>query len=142
MQENMLGRIAVRDVNLCVGCQCCMFACSRRFGEAGLGRSAIRVRSAGGVERGFIVVVCRGCTDPSCMKVCPTDALAKRKDGGVILDQRRCIGCGSCVEACTLGAIFWDEQKNKPLVCVHCGQCVQHCVYDVLKMDSAGAGDT
>jgi len=134
-----LGRISVRDVNLCVGCQSCMFACSRRFGEAGLGRSTIHVSSAGGVERGFIVVVCRGCADPPCMRVCPTDALEKRADGGVILDPKKCIGCRSCAETCTLGAIFWDEENNKPLICVHCGLCVQHCPYNVLKIEPTRA---
>jgi len=112
-----------------------MFACARRFGEAGLERSAISIRSAGGVERGFIVVVCRGCSNPPCMKVCPTDALKARACGGVILDQKNCIGCGNCVDACTLGAIFWDDEKNKPLICVHCGMCVEHCAYDVLKIE-------
>jgi Fe-S-cluster-containing dehydrogenase component len=112
-----------------------MFACARRYGEAGLERSAIRVRSAGGVERGFVVVVCRGCDDPPCTKVCPTEALNARAHGGVVLDQKKCIGCGNCVGACTLGAIFWDEEKNKPLMCIHCGLCVQHCPYDVLKIE-------
>ena len=138
MQRVLQGRISVRDVNLCVGCQCCMFACARRFGEAGLGRSAIQVKSAGGVERGFIVIVCRGCTDPACLKSCPTDALSKRARGGVILDQKKCIGCGNCIDACTLRAIFWDEEKNKPIVCTHCGLCVQHCPFDVLKIEPAG----
>jgi Fe-S-cluster-containing dehydrogenase component len=135
LSGRVIGRISVRDVNLCVGCQCCMFACSRRFGDAGLGRSAIHVGSAGGVERGFIVYVCRGCPDPPCMKVCPTDALVKRPHGGVILERSRCIGCGSCVEACTLRAIFWDREKNKPIICVHCGICVSHCPYGVLKIE-------
>jgi Fe-S-cluster-containing dehydrogenase component len=128
-------RLFVLDVDLCVGCQCCMFACSRRFGEAGLAKSAIHVRSAGGVERGYVVIVCRACDDPPCMKVCPTEALEKRAEGGgVILNMDRCIGCGNCVEACTIGAIFWDEEMNKPTICVHCGLCVGFCPYHVLEL--------
>ncbi|MCX8176661.1 MAG: [Fe-S]-binding protein, partial [Candidatus Bathyarchaeota archaeon] len=64
-------RLVSVDVDLCVGCQCCMFACNRRFGEAGISKSAIRVVSAGGVERGFVVIVCRACLDPPCARVCP-----------------------------------------------------------------------
>ncbi|MHC1586215.1 MAG: 4Fe-4S dicluster domain-containing protein, partial [Candidatus Hecatellaceae archaeon] len=67
-------RLRVVEVDLCVGCQCCMFACNRRFGEAGLSKSAIRVRSAGGFERGFVVQVCRACEDPPCARVCPVEA--------------------------------------------------------------------
>ncbi|MEM3017921.1 MAG: hypothetical protein QXO25_03470, partial [Candidatus Bathyarchaeia archaeon] len=89
----MVKRLSVVDVNLCVGCQCCMMACSRRFGEGGIARSAIHVKSVGGVERGFIVIVCRACRDPPCLKVCPTNALTRRVGGGVVLNQSRCIGC-------------------------------------------------
>jgi Fe-S-cluster-containing dehydrogenase component len=128
------NRLSVVDVDLCVGCQCCMFACARRFAEGGLAKSAINVRSAGGVERGFVVVVCRACLDPPCMKVCPTEALKPRPGGGVILDASKCIGCQTCVGACTIGAIFWDDEMNKPMICVHCGFCVSFCPYGVIRL--------
>jgi Fe-S-cluster-containing dehydrogenase component len=130
-----LKRLAVVDVDLCVGCQCCMFACNRRFGEAGNAKSAIHIKSAGGIERGFIVLVCRACIDPPCMKVCPMNALSLRKGGGVILNPNKCIGCKNCVNACTMGAIFWDEENEKPVICVHCGYCVDYCPYNVIKME-------
>ncbi len=128
-------RLSVVDVDLCVGCQLCMFACTRRFGEAGISRSAIQVRSAGGFERGFIVSVCRACPDPPCAKVCPTNALVLRKPGGVTLIPSRCIGCKNCVEACPLGAVSWDEEVNKPAICVYCGYCADYCPYGVLKLE-------
>ena len=131
----MAKRVAVLDVDKCTGCQSCVFACSRRYGEAGIGKSAILVRSAGGMERGFIVVVCRACKDPPCAKVCPTEALRPRRGGGVILSPEKCIGCGMCREACPLGAIFWDEERNKPVVCSHCGYCVNYCPHEVLGLE-------
>ncbi len=130
-----MSRISVVDVNRCVGCQLCMFACSRRFGDGGLERSAIIVRSVGGVERGFTVVVCRACTDPPCAKACPVDALVPRKGGGVTLIPDKCIGCGSCVNACIIGAIFWDNVANKPIICTHCGYCVNYCPHGVLEIE-------
>ena len=95
-------RLEVIDSERCVGCQLCMFACNRRFGSGGLAKSAIRVRSTGGIEKGFVVVVCRACKDPPCAKTCPVDALRLREGGGVILDSSKCIGCGRCVEACPI----------------------------------------
>jgi carbon-monoxide dehydrogenase iron sulfur subunit len=128
-------RLAVLETEKCVGCQLCMFACSRRQNEAGLAKSCIGVRSIGGMERGFSVIVCRACEDPPCAKVCPTDALTPRDGGGVHVDLEKCIGCGHCREACVIGAIYWDDEINKPMICIHCGFCVNFCPHDVLGME-------
>jgi len=128
-------RLTVVDAERCIGCQCCMFACARRQGEPGLSEACINVRSVGGMERGFIVVVCRACEDPPCVKVCPTKALNPRAGRGVDFDITACIGCGNCKDACIIGAVFWDEVINKPMICVHCGYCVNFCPYGVLKIE-------
>jgi Fe-S-cluster-containing dehydrogenase component len=125
-------RLTVLDTDKCVGCQLCMFACSRRFGVGGFSKSAIRVKSVGGVERGFIVIVCRACPDPPCMKVCVVNALSLRKGGGVMLNPSKCIGCGRCVDACPLKAVFWDNEADKPNICIHCGYCANYCPYGVI----------
>ncbi len=132
-------RLEIIDSERCIGCQSCMFACSRRQGVAGLARSCIVVRSIGGMERGFRVTVCRACEDPPCARVCPTDALIPLEDGGVRLEMERCIGCGYCREACLLSAISWDDETNKPMVCIYCGYCAQFCPHGVLRLDKEGA---
>ncbi|MBU0493346.1 MAG: 4Fe-4S binding protein [Chloroflexi bacterium] len=112
-----------------------MFACVRRQGRGGLASAFIGVRSAGGIRRGFVVIVCRACPDPPCARVCPTDALVPRAGGGVRLHADACIGCGHCVQACPFGAIFWDADQNKPQVCIYCGYCAPYCPYDVLLLE-------
>jgi len=128
-------RLSVVDTELCVGCQCCMFACARRSGKGGLGASAITVRSMGGMEHGFKVIVCRACDDPPCARACPTEALTPKPGGGVRLDPNKCIGCGRCAQACVLGAVQWDNESNKPVICVQCGYCVDFCPHGVLAME-------
>ncbi len=128
-------RLSVIDIDRCVGCQSCMFACARRLGQGGLAGASIGVRSAGGMRKGFVVVVCRACADPPCARVCPTDALIRRAGGGVRLRHKLCIGCGNCVTACSIGAVFWDPAQNKPQICVHCGYCAPYCPYDVLTLE-------
>ena len=131
-------RLALLDVNRCVDCQLCMYACTRRFGDAGNGKSAILVKSVGGFERGFTVVVCRACEDPPCARACPEGALIVRPGGGVLLRSSLCIGCGLCREACIIGAVFWDEENNKPIICTQCGYCVDYCPHGVLGVEEIG----
>ncbi|MCU0722160.1 MAG: 4Fe-4S binding protein [Planctomycetes bacterium] len=132
-------RLSVKDPDLCVGCQSCMFACARRRGEAGLGETSIAVHSAGGMDKGFRVVVCRACDEPSCARACPMGALKVRERGGVLLDRAKCIGCGHCREACPLGAVFWDDAQNKPVICVQCGTCAKYCPHGVLEAEAQEA---
>jgi carbon-monoxide dehydrogenase iron sulfur subunit len=128
-------RLVVLDTEKCVGCQCCMFACARRSGDAGLATSSIMIRSMGGMERGFKVIVCRACDEPPCAAVCPVGALAVQSQGGVRLDEKKCIGCGFCAKACIVNAVMWNEDDNKPMICVHCGYCVHYCPHTVLGME-------
>lgn len=131
----MVKRLAIQDNERCVGCQSCMFACARRPGMGGLTGTSLWIRSAGGIRKGFVVIVCRACPDPPCVRVCPTDALVLRPGGGVRLKSELCIGCRNCAEACSYGAVLWDNERIKPLICVHCGYCASYCPYDVLEME-------
>ena len=134
----MAKRLAVMDVERCVGCQACMFACARRLGEGGLAASCIGIHSAGGIRKGFVVVVCRACADPPCARVCPTDALHIREGGGVRLKAELCIGCHNCAQACLFGAVFWNVEEDKPQICVYCAYCASYCPYDVIASEEIG----
>jgi len=135
----MSYRVSVTNIERCIGCYSCMFACSRlRFGVASLAKSAIQVKSAGGIERGFVVVVCRACVDPPCAKSCPTGALAPRLGGGVTLDESKCIGCKNCHEACIVGAVVWDEERSVPIICKYCGFCTKFCPHNVITFEPIG----
>jgi len=61
------------------------------------------------------------------------------KGGGVLLKEALCIGCHNCQEACTLGAVFWDEKAQKPMICVHCGTCAKYCPHAVLDLEESVA---
>jgi carbon-monoxide dehydrogenase iron sulfur subunit len=131
-------RLSVIDIDRCVGCQACMFACVRRLGRGGLDGTCIHVHSGGGMGKGFVVVVCRACLEAPCARVCPTEALIIREEGGVKFKPDLCIGCQNCVEACPFGAVFWDQGRDKPQICVYCGYCAPYCPYDVLALEEIG----
>jgi len=44
---------------------------------------------------------------PVCLDVCPVDAIFF-KNGDLEIDSDLCIGCGSCFDICTHGAIIKD----------------------------------
>ncbi len=127
-------KLKVIDSQRCVGCQLCMFACSRRSGIGGLSNSCIGVKSAGGMSKGFTVVVCRSCKNPPCARACPVDALEMRPEGGVRLKAEKCIGCGNCKGACILHAVYWNNEAQKPLICIQCGICAKYCPHGVLEL--------
>jgi len=112
-----------------------MFACARRSGQGGLSQSRIGIKSKSGIENGFAVIVCRACEDPSCLKVCPTDALKLKSSGGVSFNSNKCIGCERCVTACPIGAVFWDGEINKPMICIACGYCASFCPCNVIAIE-------
>ncbi len=59
----------------------------------------------------------------------------------VTIDEERCLGCGSCIEGCTSGALEYGDKEPdsyaKVVVnaaCMECGDCVDYCANEVLSV--------
>lgn len=117
----------VIDLEKCTGCLACVDACKREnnLDEATHWMYVMAFRDPGeegGQGEGrappyFLVRPCQHCSDPPCVKVCPTMARHKReKDGLVLTDYEICIGTRYCEVACPYGVNYfqWAEPKPQP----------------------------
>jgi tetrathionate reductase subunit B len=68
----------------------------------------------------FLPVLCMHCETPSCMEVCPQEAIFKRPDSIVMIDVEKCDGCGVCLSACSYDALLLDEQRDIARKCTLC----------------------
>jgi Fe-S-cluster-containing dehydrogenase component len=127
------GILKVADRRRCIGCLACRQACARLRGEFSAAISAIDVKTAGGFSGDFVINICRACDEPACMEACRFDALAKRRDGGVVFHKDKCEKCGACSTACSVSAIRMDDE-GYPIVCTHCGYCTKYCPHKCIAL--------
>jgi len=65
--------------------------------------------------------ICNHCLNPACVAACPSGALYKRgEDGIVLLDQKRCRGWRSCIAACPYKKVFYNWSTGKSEKCILC----------------------
>lgn len=65
--------------------------------------------------------ICNHCLNPSCVASCPSGALYKRgEDGIVLIDQKRCRAWRSCIAACPYKKTFYNWQTGKSEKCILC----------------------
>lgn len=93
----------------CVQCHACEVAC-KVANQVELGPRWRRVPTCWSgqfpeVTCHSISISCMHCAAPACMAACPTGAIAKRaEDGIVVVDPSLCNGCRECARACPYGA--------------------------------------
>lgn len=131
----------VVDVQKCIGCQACTVSCIM---ENDVPANSFRtVTSTYEVHDGkrtgtyMLPRLCNHCDEPPCIPVCPVGATFQRKDGIVVVDGDRCVGCAYCVQACPYDARFINHDTGKADKCTFCAHrvdagllpaCVETCV--------------
>ena len=119
------------DVTRCSGCMACVVACQD---ENDLPENGPSFRHVTRVERGecptvimsFLSLACLHCGDAPCLMVCPTGAIYKRGEDGIVdVHQDLCVGCHSCALACPFGAPQYPD-GGKMSKCHFCADRVDH----------------
>ena len=114
------------NIDRCVQCHACELAC-KAYHKVELGTT---LRYVVGIWAGHyphpihrtITYSCMHCGKPSCVDACPTGAITKRtEDGIVVVDRDQCNGCGACAEACPFGVPQFGQDGTMQM----CNMCVE-----------------
>lgn len=145
------------DVTTCIGCKACQVACSEwndirdEIGSnvgvydnpADLSAKSWTVMRFSEVEENgkleWLIRKdgCMHCSDPGCLKACPSaGAIIQYANGIVDFQSDHCIGCGYCISGCPFNVPRMNEADNRVYKCTLCvdrvsvGQepaCVKTC---------------
>jgi DMSO reductase iron-sulfur subunit len=129
------------DLTRCTGCRSCEVACKA---ENNTGHVAYRwtvLEETGEYptpKLEFITMACNHCLDPSCRSACPSGAIDKDPDNGLVtIDKELCVGCKRCTWACPYGAPQFNSESGQVEKCDGCKKrveaglnpaCVDTCV--------------
>ena len=107
----------VIDTRRCVGCRACVVACkAENKTPPGVSYTVVveeAVANRFDDKPIFMTKPCFHCEHPPCVDVCPVSATFKReRDGIVVIDYDRCIGCRYCITGCPYGARYFDFGEN------------------------------
>jgi nitrate reductase beta subunit len=69
----------------------------------------------------YLPRICEHCLNPSCMASCPSGAIYKRAEDGIVLvDQDRCRGWRQCITGCPYKKIYYNHKTGKSEKCTFC----------------------
>lgn len=144
------------QISKCIGCRTCERACRRwnkvtpdphaHLGDLSPGSwTAVKstdIEKGGEVIQIFSKWQCMHCVYPTCVAVCPTNAMYKSEGGPVLYNKNKCIGCQYCVAACPFGVPKFDWAEARVVTkCVFCSDriadglkpaCVAACPVGVM----------
>ncbi|HVJ05752.1 MAG TPA: 4Fe-4S dicluster domain-containing protein [Candidatus Saccharimonadales bacterium] len=124
-----MSKAILYDATQCIGCKQCESACAQQNELPYDDKVAAESVQS---EHKFTVVLanndkymrrlCMHCEEPACASACPVGALHKTKDGPVVYDVYKCIGCRYCMVACAFGQPKYEWGKLNPRVrkCIMC----------------------
>jgi anaerobic dimethyl sulfoxide reductase subunit B (iron-sulfur subunit) len=121
------------NIGACIGCKACQTSCRdkndlpdelnwRRVIEhtGGTWLAENEDLIPVGVFVYHLTLSCQHCKSPACLEVCPVSAISKADDGIVHVDQSKCVGCQSCIDACPYDTPQYSAETGEMSKCDMC----------------------
>ena len=131
------------DLKHCIGCFSCEAHCKMK-NNLPMGPRLCQIIPVGPKRvnnlprMANIFMPCFHCDNPWCVAACPTGAIQKRAEDGIVsINESLCVGCKSCITACPWGTPQWNPETGKAVKCDYCVDrldqglepaCVAKCV--------------
>lgn len=148
-----MNKTIVVNIEKCLACKSCEIACALVHSKSKVLEEAVSelpkpqrtviVEAAG--EFG-VPMQCRHCEVAPCVEICPTGAIQRDSEGGlIVVEADLCIGCKLCMLICPFGVLQISAQNRAIIKCDMCierleaGQepaCVESCPTKALKLVS------
>jgi nitrate reductase / nitrite oxidoreductase, beta subunit len=69
----------------------------------------------------YLPRICEHCLNPACAASCPSGAIYKRTEDGIVLvDQEKCRGWRMCVSGCPYKKMYFNHKTGKAEKCTFC----------------------
>ncbi len=69
----------------------------------------------------YLPRICEHCLNPACVASCPSGAMYKREEDGIVLvDQEKCRGWRMCVSGCPYKKVYFNWHTGKAEKCTLC----------------------
>tara|TARA_R110000822_G_scaffold59736_30_gene149165 strand:- start:16726 stop:18162 length:1437 start_codon:yes stop_codon:yes gene_type:complete len=69
----------------------------------------------------YLPRLCEHCLNPTCAASCPSGAIYKREEDGIVLiDQEKCRGWRMCISGCPYKKIYFNWKSGKSEKCIFC----------------------
>ncbi len=69
----------------------------------------------------YLPRICEHCLNPACVASCPSGAMYKRDEDGIVLvDQNACRAWRQCISACPYKKVYFNWETNKAEKCILC----------------------
>ena len=128
-------KILEKNESACIQCNACEAICSKTyFREEDRNKSRIIVNEDKSESRDWTINVCNQCGE--CIDVCNEEALYRNKQGVVMLDSKKCVGCYMCVGFCPTLSMHVHDDHHDPYKCIACGLCAKECPTEAIYIET------